>query len=128
MKEEKEENFECAGSCSACHGCSHEAEDFELPEDFEPVITLTDDKGNDVRFEILDVVILEDGKEYLVLSEVGKDDDDEKTDVESENIEVTILEIKDVDGEEVYDTVTDEKVAEKVFDIFVKQQEETDED
>lgn len=128
MKEENEEKFECAGSCSGCAGCSHDMEDMELPEDFEPVVTLTDDKGNDVRFEILDVVILEDGKEYLVLSEIGKDDDKEKSDDDEEDIEVTILEIKDVDGEEVYDTVTDEKVAQKVFDIFVKQQEETDED
>lgn len=118
MKEENEENLGCAGSCSACAGCGH---DMELPDDFATVITLTDDKGNDVRFEILDVVVLDNGKEYLILTEAEKES-------ENEDVEVTILEIKQEGIEEVYDTVTDEKVAEEVFNKFVKQQEEENEE
>mgnify|MGYP004574670085 FL=1 len=121
MKEEnQEEILGCGGSCSACAGCGHDHE-MELPEDFEPVITLTDDKGNDVRFEILDVVVLEDGKEYLILTEADKEE-------VNEDVEVTILEIKQEDGEEVYDTVTDDAVAEKVFNKFVEQQDEGNEE
>lgn len=121
MKEENEENLGgCSvDGCASCHGCGHDMS-MELPEDFEPVITLTDDEGNDVRFEILDVVVLEDGREFLILSEADAEDD---TDVE-----VTILEIKEEDGEEVYDSVTDEEVAQKVFDMFVEQQQVGDEE
>ena len=45
-----------------------------------------------------------------------------------ENVEVNILEIKEVDGEEVYDTVTDEELGKKVFEEFTKNQEAFDEE
>lgn len=105
----------CGSGCSGCSGCGHDHENMEMPDDVSPVITLTDEKGNDVEFEILDVVVLEDEKEYLIVAEAGTED--------SDDVEVTILEIKQEDGEEVYDTVTDEAVAEKVFQEFQKQQE-----
>ena len=44
-----------------------------------------------------------------------------------ENVEVNILEIKEVDGEEVYDTVTDEELGKKVFEEFMNQQEDENE-
>ena len=115
--DENKEIQGCAGSCGTCGGCGSSSED----EKMSPIITLTDDDGNDVRFEILDVVIMPDEKEYLVVSEV-KDENVEG------DVEVVILEIKDVDGEEVYDTVVDEKIAETVFEEFVSQQEGEDEE
>ena len=115
---DKEELNGCADGCASCAGCgSHDHG--EMPEGFDSVITLTDEEGNDVKFEILDVVVLEDGKEYLVVAEA--------TEEEVENVEVVILEIAEEDGEEVYDTVTDDAIAEKVFNEFQKQQE-VDED
>ena len=39
---------------------------------------------------------------------------------------MNILEIKQEDGEEVYDTVTDEEIGKAVFDRFVSQQQELD--
>ena len=45
-----------------------------------------------------------------------------------EDVEVTILEIKQENGEEVYDTVTDEELAQRVFDEFVSQQDDVDEE
>ena len=87
-----------------------------MPEGASPIITLTDDEGKDVEFEVLDVVALEDGKEFLIVTEVSQEDTDD--------VEVVILEIKEEAGEEIYDTVVDEKLAERVFNEFVKQQEE----
>lgn len=110
------ENNGCASGCASCAGCGHDHGDFELPEDFSPVITLTDEDGNDVQFEIVDIVVMDDEKEYLIVSEVSEE--------EKEDVEVVILEIKQENGEEVYDTVTDDEVGKAVFDRFVKQQEE----
>ena len=114
------EEEECTHSCDCCSGCGHTHEEMELPEDFEPIITLTDEDGKEVKFEIVDVVSLEENsKEYLIVAEVTED--------EKDDIEVTILEINQDGEEEVYDTVTDEKIAEKVFNIFQKQQQESEE-
>ena len=60
---------------------------------------------------------------------VSESEDEEATAIEeTENVEVNILEIKDVDGEEVYDTVTDEELGKKVFEEFTKNQEEYEEE
>ncbi|MEG2310985.1 MAG: DUF1292 domain-containing protein [Clostridia bacterium] len=109
----------CTAGCASCSGCGHDnhAGD-ELPDDVSPVITLTDEEGNDVKFEILDIVVLDDEKEYLVAAEADTNES------ETEDVEVVILEIKQVDGEEVYDTVTDDKIADEVFERFTKQQED----
>lgn len=115
MDKEQEVNG-CASGCAGCSGCGHEH--MELPDDFSPIITLTNEDGKDVEFEILDVVVMDDGKEYLIVAEA--------TDEEKEDIEVVILEVNEEDGEEVYDTVTDEEVGKKVFDKFVEQQKELD--
>ena len=120
MKENEEENLDaCTGSCHSCAGCGHDHDEYES-NGMSPIITLTDDDGNDVKFEILDVVVMDDEKEYLIVSEV-------KEEKEESDVEVVILEIKEENGEEVYDTVTDETVAQAVFDEFVKQQNDEEE-
>lgn len=98
----KEEN-ECGGSCSSCAGCSHDEH-----TEFDSILTLVDENGKDVQFVIEDVIVLEDEKEYLVVVEAGV-----------EEPEALILEVKEEDGEEVYDTVTDEEVAKKVYDKYI---------
>ena len=105
---DKEESLGCNGSCGTCGGCVHDHDDSSLP-----ILVLTDENGNDVTFEKLDVVVL-DGRSFLILAEV-KDD-------ESDEIDVVILEIKEEDGEEVYDTVVDEEISKKVYSQFLKQQ------
>lgn len=114
-----EEELGCAGSCHSCSGCGHDHDD-SIPEDFSPIITLTDDNGVDTKFEVLDVVVLEDGQEFLIVAEAEE--------VEKDDVEVVILQIKEENGEEVYDTVTDEELGKKVFDEFVKQQEDYSEE
>lgn len=117
---DKEELTGCAAGCEACGGCGHDHLGSELPDDISPIVTLTDEEGNDVKFEIIDVVVLEDEREFLIVAEADRE--------EKDNVEVTILEIKEVDGEEVYDTVTDEELGKKVFDEFTKNQEELEEE
>lgn len=120
MKEENEELENISGcspaGCAHCAGCGPADEDFDTP-----TLTLVDDDGNEVEFEILDVIVLEDEKQYLVVTEAGKED---------EEPEAVILEIKeDENGEEIYDTVTDEEIADKVFNMYISQfDDETEEE
>ena len=110
--DKQEESLGCGGSCGTCGGCGHD-HDHDHDDSSLPIIVLTDENGNDVTFEKLDVVVL-DGRSFLILAEV-KDD-------ESDEIDVVILEIKEEDGEEVYDTVVDEEISKKVYSQFLKQQ------
>lgn len=119
MMSDKENIEGCASGCAGCTGCGHEHNDSFLPEGISPIITLTDDEGKDTKFEVLDVVVLEDEREFLVVSEVLEE--------EKEEMEVVILEIKQEGDEEVFDTVTDDSLAERVFNEFVNGQEEAEE-
>lgn len=112
MKEDEElEHTGCMSNCAHCHGCE------ESEEDLDATITLVDDDGKEVVFEILDVVVLADEKQYLVVTEAG---------VETDEPEAVILEIKEENGEEVYDTVTDETIADEVFKAYISQFEDND--
>ncbi len=78
-------------------------------ENDDALITLTDDEGNEVEFEFLDVVEY-DGDEYIVLIENDEDAD-----------EVVILKINALDEEnEEYVSIDDEEVLQTVFDMFKK--------
>ena len=73
------------------------------------LITLTDDEGNEVEFEFLDVIEY-DGDEYIVLIENDEDAD-----------EVVILKINALDEEtEEYVSIDDEEILQTVFDMFKK--------
>ena len=88
------------------------ADNEKMIEEFEnddALITLTDDEGNEVEFEFLDVVEY-DGDEYIVLIENDEDAD-----------EVVILKINALDEEnEEYVSIDDEEVLQTVFDMFKK--------
>ena len=88
------------------------ADNDKMIEEFEnddALITLTDDEGNEVEFEFLDVVEY-DGDEYIVLIENDEDAD-----------EVVILKINALDEEnEEYVSIDDEEVLQTVFDMFKK--------
>ena len=76
------------------------------------LITLTDDEGNQVEFEFLDVIEY-DGDEYIVLIENDEDAD-----------EVVILKINALDEEtEEYVSIDDEEILQTVFDMFKKKYE-----
>ena len=79
-----------------------------IPEEEEvSILTLTDEKGNDVDFEYLDCLEYQ-GKEYLVLMPFDQAE-----------TEIVIMEIEPVDEEnENYRAVEDEKVLNAVYNIF----------
>ena len=87
----------------------------EMMQDFEnegTLITLTDDEGNEVEFEFLDVIEY-DGDEYIVLIENDEDAD-----------EVVILKNNALDEEtEEYVSIDDDEILETVFDMFKKKYE-----
>lgn len=71
------------------------------------IIELTDESGNSVRFEFLDLISYRQ-KEYVVLLPLDNDDG-----------QVVILELESIDGEqENYVGVENEYVLETVFALF----------
>ena len=83
-------------------------------EELDNIIVLNDEDGNEVKFEFLDLVELDD-EEYVVLLPVAEEG-------EEEDGEVVILKLEDYDDEdseeESYVSVEDEDVLNKVFEIF----------
>ena len=80
----------------------------DMIQEFEPeIVTLVDDEGNEVEFELLDVVDYE-GEEYVVLIENNEEAQD-----------VVILKIESVDDEtENYIGIDDEDLLSNVFETF----------
>lgn len=82
-------------------------------EELDNIVVLNDEEGNEVKFEFLDLVEL-DNEEYVVLlpiSEEGEEDEGE----------VVILKVEDTDEdseEESYVSIEDEEVLNQVFEIF----------
>lgn len=75
------------------------------------IVILNDEDGNEVKFEFLDLVELDD-EEYVVLLPVTAEGDEG---------EVVILKVEDTDeesDEESYVSVEDEETLNKVFEIF----------
>ena len=78
-----------------------------LNEEEASILSLTDEEGNEVEFELIDSVDYE-GAEYLILLPPDE-----------EAAEVVILEVEPhKDGTESYVTVSDEDVLNAVFNIF----------
>ena len=87
-------------------------ENFE-EENLDNIVILNDEEGNEVKFEFLDLVDL-DNEEYVVLLPVTEEGEEEEG-------EVVILKVEDTDDdseEESYVSVEDEDVLNKVFEIF----------
>lgn len=82
-------------------------------EELDNIIVLNDEQGNEVKFEFLDLVEL-DEEEYVVLLPVTEDGEEDEG-------EVVILKLEDTDedsDEESYVGVEDEEILNKVFAIF----------
>ena len=77
------------------------------------IVVLNDENGNEVQFEFLDLVELDD-EEYVVLLPVTEEGEEDEG-------EVVILRLEDTDEDsesESYVGVEDEEILNKVFDIF----------
>lgn len=84
-----------------------------MDEELENIIVLNDEDGQEVKFEFLDLVELDD-EEYVVLLPISEDEQDADG-------EVVILKLEDSDEEaeeESYVGVDDEEILSKVFEIF----------
>ena len=83
-------------------------------EELDNVVILNDENGNEVKFEFLDLVEL-DNEEYVVLLPITEEGEEEEG-------EVVILKVEDTDDEnsdeESYVSIEDEEVLNKVFEIF----------
>lgn len=88
-------------------------ENFE-GEDLDNIVILNDEEGNEVKFEFLDLVELDD-EEYVVLLPITEEGEEEEG-------EVVILKVEDTDDEESdeesYVSIEDEDILNKVFEIF----------
>lgn len=82
----------------------NEIEEFD---ELDNKIILNDEEGNEIEFEFLDVVEVDD-KEYVVLLPVE----------EAEKGEVVIFRIEGTEEEESYMSLDNEAEAEKVFQVF----------
>lgn len=83
-------------------------------EELDNIILLNDEDGNQVKFEFLDLIELEN-EEYVVLLPVTEEGEEDEG-------EVVILKVEDTDDdeseEESYVSVEDEDTLNKVFDMF----------
>ena len=83
-------------------------------EELDNIVILNDEDGNEVKFEFLDLVELDD-EEYVVLLPVTEEGEEEEG-------EVVILKVEDIDNEdsdeESYVSIEDEEILNKVFEIF----------
>ena len=82
--------------------------DENYEEELDNVVVLNDEDGNEVKFEFLDLVELDD-EEYVVLLPITEEGEEDEG-------EVVILKVDD--EEESYVSVDDEDVLNRVFDIF----------
>lgn len=84
----------------------------EMEDELDNIIVLTDENGEEVQFEFLDMIEYED-EEYVVLLPVEQ--------INAEEIgEVMILKVEETESEdeESYVGVDDEETLDKVFEIF----------
>ena len=82
-------------------------------EELDNIVVLNDEEGNEVQFEFLDLVELDD-EEYVVLLPVTDEGEEDEG-------EVVILKLEDTDDdseEESYVGVEDEEILTKVFEMF----------
>ena len=88
-------------------------ENFE-GEELDNIVILNDEDGNEVKFEFLDLIELDD-EEYVVLLPVTEEGEEDEG-------EVVILKIEDNEDEnseeESYVSVEDEAILNQVFEIF----------
>ena len=82
-------------------------------EELDNIVVLNDEDGNEVKFEFLDLIELDD-EEYVVLLPIAEEGE--------EDGEVVIVKLEDNDDEnseeESYVSVDDEDVLNRVFEIF----------
>lgn len=89
-----------------------------MSDEFGPnFITLTDEDGNEVELEYVDVLEL-NGQTYMAFFPTVADDADEKA---AEDYGLVILKSVKVDGEELLSTPDSDEELTEVYDLFMEQ-------
>lgn len=92
-------------------------------DDENNIITLTDEDGTDMDFEMISMVEM-DGARYAVLQPVDQGGDAEEGESEdAEEVEVVVLKVTEENGEETLSTVDDDDEMERAFQLFLDQQD-----
>lgn len=90
-------------------------------------ITLTDENGEEVVLEYLDTVEYEGNIYMAFFPTIDEDEDPEKAE-ESEEYGLIIMRVEQVDGEEELVTLDSEEEAEAVYNVFMEEVFNDDED
>ena len=94
-----------------------------IPEEEDNIVELTDDDGVVSKFEYLATVPYE-GDEYVALLVLDEDGNE----LDEEDSEVIILKIEqDENGEDIYVSVDDDELSQKIFDLFIASLDEEEE-
>jgi len=95
-------------------------EEFRMSDEFGPnFITLTDEEGNEVELEYVDV-LEHNGQTYMAFFPTV-DAEDEESEASAEDYGLVILKSVTVDGEEMLSTPDSDQELNEVYDLFMEQ-------
>ena len=88
-----------------------------MADEYTPdLITLISDDGDEIEFEILDIIENDDGKFYVLFPYY-----ENSADAVNDPGEYYIFEVQEIDGEEELAEIEDDEKLEKIAAIFEKQ-------
>ncbi|MEE1219942.1 MAG: DUF1292 domain-containing protein [Ruminococcus sp.] len=88
-----------------------------MADEYTPdLITLISDDGDEIEFEILDIIENDDGKFYVLFPYY-----ENPADAVNDPGEYYIFEVQEIDGEEELAEIEDDEKLEKIAAIFEKQ-------
>ena len=97
-----------------------------MNDEFGPnFVTLTDDEGNDIELEYVDA-LEHNGTTYMAFFPVVEEDSEEEENEEEYGL--VILKSQMENGEEFLVTIDDEEEIDKVYDLFMEQMMEDEEE
>ena len=97
-----------------------------MNDEFGPnFVTLTDDEGNDIELEYVDA-LEHNGTTYMAFFPVVEEDSEDEENEEEYGL--IILKSQMENGEEFLVTIEDEEEIDKVYDLFMEQMMEDEEE
>ena len=97
-----------------------------MNDEFGPnFVTLTDDEGNDIELEYIDALEY-NGTTYMAFFPVVEEDSEDEENEEEYGL--VILKSQMENGEEFLVTIDDEEEIDKVYDLFMEQMMEDEEE
>ena len=97
-----------------------------MNDEFGPnFVTLTDDEGNDIELEYVDA-LEHNGTTYMAFFPVVEEDSEDEENEEEYGL--VILKSQMENGEEFLVTIDDEEEIDKVYDLFMEQMLEDEEE